>query len=116
MKITVIGSGRWGSFIAWYLNRIGQDVSVYGRKESKEFTHLQETRSNDYIIYPDSIVLTTNINACFESEVIVISIPSQNLYDLMQDLKGLNLENKTFVLCMKGIDTKRHKRLSEIVA
>lgn len=116
MKITVIGSGRWGSFIAWYLDRIGQDVSVYGRKESKEFTHLQETRSNDYIIYPDSIVLTTNINTCFESEVIVISIPSQNLFDLMEDFKALNLKNKIFVLCMKGIDTKRHKRLSEIVA
>ena len=24
MKITVVGSGRWGSFIAWYLDRIGK--------------------------------------------------------------------------------------------
>lgn len=116
MKITVIGSGRWGSFIAWYLDRIGQSVNVYGRSESKDFSHLQTTRSNDYIIYPDSINLTTDINVCLESEVIVISIPSQNLYDLMQELKSLKLENKVFILCMKGIDTKRHKRLSEIVS
>lgn len=116
MKITVIGSGRWGSFIAWYLDRIGQNVSVYGRSESREFSHLQATRTNDYIIYPESINLTTDINVCHESEVIVISIPSQNLFDLMQDFKVLNLKNKIFVLCMKGIDTKRHKRLSEIVS
>ena len=26
MKITVIGPGRWGSCITWYLDRIGNDV------------------------------------------------------------------------------------------
>lgn len=116
MKITVVGSGRWGSFIAWYLDRIGKDVTVYGRTDSNEFIKLLETRSNDYIVYPESIKLTTKIEVLKESEIIVISIPSQNLYDFMQSIKELNLENKTFILCMKGIDIKRHKRLSEIVS
>ena len=31
MKITVIGCGRWGSFIAWYLDKAGHSVSLYGR-------------------------------------------------------------------------------------
>ena len=39
MKITVIGCGRWGSFIAWYLQRIGHDVTLYGRPSSD---HMQE--------------------------------------------------------------------------
>ncbi len=116
MKITVVGSGRWGSFIAWYLNRIGKDVTVYGRTDSIEFMKLLDTRSNDYIVYPDSIKLTTNIEVLKQSKIIIISIPSQNLYDFMQSIKPLNLENKIFVLCMKGIDVKRHKRLSEIVS
>ena len=30
MKITVIGCGRWGSFIAWYLDKVGHSVSLYG--------------------------------------------------------------------------------------
>ena len=62
MKITVVGSGRWGSFIAWYLDRIGKDVTVYGKPDSVEFKKLTLTRSNDYIIYPESIKLTTDIN------------------------------------------------------
>ena len=115
MKITVVGSGRWGSFIAWYLDRIGKDVTVYGQTKSVEFQKLLLTRSNDYIVYPKSIKLTTDINTLKISEVIVISIPSQNLYDFMCSIKNLELENKIFILCMKGIDVKRHKRLSEIV-
>ena len=115
MKITVVGSGRWGSFIAWYLDRIEKDVTVYGKENSLEFNKLIHTRSNDYIIYPGTIKLTTDINVLKENEIIVISIPSQNLYDFMQEIKSLNLTNKIFILCMKGIDIKRHKRLSEIV-
>ena len=38
MKITVIGPGRWGSFIAWYLDSIGHDVTLYGRVSSR---HMQ---------------------------------------------------------------------------
>ena len=33
MKISIIGSGRWGSFIAWYLDKIDKDVTLYGRKK-----------------------------------------------------------------------------------
>ena len=36
-KVTVIGCGRWGSFIAYYLDKIGKDVTLYGRSTSKDF-------------------------------------------------------------------------------
>ena len=29
MRIGVIGCGRWGSFIAWYLDKIGNDVTLF---------------------------------------------------------------------------------------
>ena len=32
MNISVMGCGRWGSFIAWYLGRICIQVTLYGRK------------------------------------------------------------------------------------
>ena len=34
MHITVIGCGRWGSLITWYLDRTGHQVTLYGRPES----------------------------------------------------------------------------------
>ena len=45
-KVLVIGCGRWGTFIAWYLNSLGLDVSLYGRSTSKNMKELQEKRGN----------------------------------------------------------------------
>ena len=36
MKITVIGCGRWGSLITWYLDRMGHDVTLYGMADAPE--------------------------------------------------------------------------------
>ena len=52
MKITVIGCGRWGTFIAWYLDKIGHSVSLYGRKSSAHMQKLIETLSLIHISEP----------------------------------------------------------------
>ncbi|MEE0777153.1 MAG: NAD(P)H-dependent glycerol-3-phosphate dehydrogenase [Bacillota bacterium] len=115
MKITVIGCGRWGSFIAWYLNRIGHEVSLYGRPSSKHMQEFQETGTNGMVTLPKSITLETNLSKATESDVIVISVNSQGLRGLMEELKTFHLEHKIFVLCMKGIEITTGKRLSEVV-
>ena len=48
MKTMVIGCGRWGTFIAWYLNYVKQEVILYGRKDSKNMHQLLKNRTNDY--------------------------------------------------------------------
>lgn len=114
MKITVIGCGRWGSFIAWYLDRIGHSVSLYGRAGSANIERFIAERKNDYIELSDSLTLTTDISAVCESEVVVISIGSQGLEALAKQLAQMNVQDKTFVLCMKGIEIGTGRRLSEI--
>lgn len=115
MKITVIGCGRWGSFIAWYLDKINQEVTLYGRENSKNMRDFLETRKNGLISLTDSVTLTTSLDAVKEAEVIVISINSQGLQGLMEELKQYNLEHKIFVLCMKGIEIGTGRRLSQVV-
>ena len=34
MNVSVLGCGRWGSFIAWYLNKLGFSVTLWGRPGS----------------------------------------------------------------------------------
>lgn len=46
-NIFVIGCGRWGTFIAWYLDKIGHKVSLYGRKQSGHMKRLSDTRKNE---------------------------------------------------------------------
>lgn len=116
MKITVIGCGRWGSFIAYYLDSIGHEVTVYGLKDAPEMIRFLAERKNDLLTFPESVRLSTDKDVIPQAETIVISIGSQGLRGLMAELSELGLKNKNFVLCMKGIEMSTGKRLSEIVA
>lgn len=115
MKITVVGCGRWGSCIAWYLEKIGHTVSLYGRSGSARMQRLLETRKNDCITLPDSLTLTSELSALADAEIIVISIGAQGLRAFCREMQPLGLKNKIFVLCMKGLENTTGKRLSEVV-
>ncbi len=116
MKITVIGCGRWGSFISWYLNNIGHSVTVYGLEDAPSFIELKNKRNNGMLDFPEEIALTSDINCVKDSETIIISIGSQGLRGLCRELYHLGLRNKNFVLCMKGLEIGTGKRLSQIVS
>ena len=116
MKITVIGCGRWGTFIAWYLDKIGHSVSLYGRKSSAHMQKLIETRTNGLVELPETLHLTNDLDAVKDSDVIVISVNSQGLRGLMRELKPFELKNKIFVLCMKGVEIETGMRLSQVCA
>ncbi|MBS5932537.1 MAG: NAD(P)H-dependent glycerol-3-phosphate dehydrogenase [Clostridiales bacterium] len=114
MKITVIGCGRWGSLITWYLDSIGHDITLYGRENSKNMQRFMKERKNDLLVFPESIKLVTDLACVKEAEVIVISVNSQGLQSLMDELKQYELTDKIFVLCMKGIEISTGRRLSQI--
>ncbi len=116
MKITVIGCGRWGSLITWYLDRLGHELTLYGRADSAHMQAFLTSRRNDLLELPLSVKLSTDLSCVQEAEVIVISIGAQGLRALLsEELADFALTNKTFVLCMKGIEISTGKRLSEIV-
>ncbi len=114
-KIFVIGCGRWGSFISWYLDKIGHQVTLYGRDSSPNMCKLKEHRKNEYLELPESIYLTTNFENIVSADIIVISVGAQNLQNLMDELRKYEFKNKIIVLCMKGIEISSGRRLSQIV-
>ena len=114
MKIAVIGCGRWGSLITWYLDSIGHRITLYGRAGSARMERFLSTRSNDLLTLPESVALTTDLSCVQDAEVIIISIGAQGLQALFDELRPFDLKNKTFVLCMKGIEISTGRRLSQI--
>jgi glycerol-3-phosphate dehydrogenase (NAD(P)+) len=114
MKIAVIGCGRWGSLIAWYLDSIKHEVVLYGRESSNNMQRFLKDRKNDLLELPESIRLTTDLESIADAEVIVISVNSQGLQGLMEELKLLQLRKKIIVLCMKGIEITTGRRLSQV--
>lgn len=114
-NIIVVGCGRWGSLITWYLDKVGHNVSLYGRKTSKNMQRFIKERKNDLLSLKESVELTTSLNSILDKEIIIISIDSQGLQSFMDEIKGYDLKNKIFVLCMKGIEISTGRRLTEVL-
>lgn len=116
MNISVLGCGRWGAFIAWYLNKTGHSVMSWGRADSKHLIELQETRCNGMLTFPESLELSSDLEkAVSRAEVIVISISCQSLRSFLADVRKYDITGKSFVLCMKGIEEGTGLRLTQIV-
>ena len=115
-NVFVIGCGRWGTFIAWYLDKIGHMVSLYGREQSDNMKELLETRKNQYLSLPETVNLTTSYKELDKVDYIIISVSAQKLQEVVCELANQFLRGKTIVLCMKGIEIETGRRLSQIAS
>lgn len=118
LNITVIGCGRWGSFLAWYMRRLGNNVTIYGREDSASLNELMRSRKNEYLTLQDDIAFSCDLKTSLESaDTVIISIGAQGLPALAESIKNATPEasDKRYVLCMKGIVENGGKRLSEVM-
>ena len=117
MKVSILGCGRWASFHAWYqANVLGNNVLMWGRGEDQCFIDLSKLRKNGYLELPKSVELTDDLGAALKySDYVIISISSQAMANLSDNIAKHDPKGKTFVLCMKGIDNKTGERLSQIL-
>ncbi|MBE5730601.1 MAG: glycerol-3-phosphate dehydrogenase [Clostridiales bacterium] len=115
MKVSVLGCGRWGSFLAWYNNYIGHDVVSFGREDSPSYKVLKETGKNEWVTLSEGIQLSCDLKYSVErADVIIISINSQGLREFFKQIVKYEYKDKIFVLCMKGIENVTGKRLTEV--
>ena len=62
MNATVIGCGRWGSFIAWYLDNLGYNVMLYGREESEHFFKIRVNNGNGMVKFGPNVRYTEDLD------------------------------------------------------
>lgn len=118
MKISVLGCGRWGTFIAWYLNKINHSVMLWGRESSANMMNLKKFRKNSFLSIDSKIVLSSDLEEALNfSDIIIISISAQSLRSFLESIKQkiFGFKEKTFILCMKGIEKGTGKRLSQVL-
>lgn len=116
-EISVIGSGRWGTFLAWYTaNYCHMDkVKIYSKPDAPDFIELKETRKNPYLSLTDNMSLHEHIAEVLDNDLIIISIGSQHVRSLAKELNGYNIAGKTFLLAMKGLEEPNAKVLSTVM-
>ena len=116
MNISLLGCGRWGSFIGWYLDKIGHNVTIWGLGDSEQFIEIRDTRKNNMLAFRDSINVTDDLEkAVTTADIMIISISSQALRSFIPKVAAFDIKDKKIVLCMKGIEISTGKRLTQIV-
>jgi len=115
MKISVLGTGRWASTNIWIAVRGGHDVMCW----DKFPTDFMQTKKNRYVDLSDSknIICNSNLEETLNyGEIVIISILSQELDNLMQEIKKIKgFETKKYCLAMKGVESTTGRTLSEIM-
>lgn len=118
MKISVFGSGGWGTAVSMLLHENGNEVTLWSAFES-EAAELSRTRRNPLltgVFIPAGIEITSDIGkAAGSMEFAVIATPSFAVRSTAEKLRG-KISEDCIVLCIsKGIEQDSSMRFSEIL-
>ena len=117
MKITVLGSGAWGTALAMLLLENGNDVTLWSYTE-EESTVLRETRENPFlkgVLLPETMKFTTDMAAVKGCGLVVVATPSFAVRSTASKLKELADPGTILVSVSKGIEKNSSLRLSQVI-
>ncbi len=118
MKISILGTGRWASCIAYCMEQNNYDILMWERShDDREESNLFKTHANQYVRLSNKVSFTHSLDDALNfGDIVIISILSQKLDNLMQSVKKVKgYEDKKYCICMKGIEAATGRRLSEIL-
>jgi glycerol-3-phosphate dehydrogenase (NAD(P)+) len=119
MKISVLGSGGWGSALAKVLIDNDHEVTLWSKFED-EIQKIRDLGENPDklpgIKLPESLILTSDIQVAIHgAHLIVIAVPSSFVRSTCELIKPYVLEDQLFVNVAKGIEDKTLMTLEELV-
>ncbi len=118
MKITVLGSGGWGTALALLLLRNGHEVTLWSYTESESAT-LRTKRENPVlpgIALPEELALTSDL-ACAEGrDVVVMATPSFAVRSTAAQAAARLSEGTVIVSVSKGIEENTSLTLTQVIA
>ena len=117
MKVSILGSGSWGTALAQVLSDNKHEVLVWGINED-EIRDINVNNKNSAFFEAslnEDIVATTNIEDIKDSECIVLAVPSKAIEDVIK--RALTVLDKPayFINVAKGFHPISHKRLSVVI-
>ena len=118
MRVTVFGSGAWGTAIALLLHDNGHDVVMWTKFE-QEAEAIRQTHENKLlpgVKLPGSIHVTADLDkAAQEVEAAIFATPSFAVRETAEALRG-KLRDNCVVICMsKGIEKDTSKLFTAIL-
>ena len=118
-RISVLGTGGWGTALSIVLRNKGHKVSLWGATpEYVEYLkkHRENTKYLKGIKIPSDLNITSNIdNVQNEADVIVVAIPTPYVRKILESFKNCYVPGTPFVSVTKGIENETLMLGSEII-
>jgi len=117
MKVSVLGSGGWGTALAMLLLENGHQVTLWSYME-EESEHLRKAGENPLlpdVILPAGLIYTSDMNCVMDCEVVILAAPSFGVRETARRLKHLLKPDMTLVSVSKGIEKETSLRMSEVI-
>ncbi len=118
-KIAVLGDGAWGCTLAILLSDNKFNVHLWGAFPDYIDTMKKKRENVKFlpgIIIPSTIVLSSSLEeVLFDSDIIILSTPSQFLREILVKAKPLIAPKAILLNTSKGLEIGSFKRMSEII-
>ena len=117
MKITVVGSGAWGTALAISLCKNGHDVTLWARSAERAEA-MAMTRSNPRlpgITLPEELNISAEFSCVAGARLVVIASPSHAIRQVCGQIAKYLDENAVLVSVTKGIEPGTLLRMSQVV-
>lgn len=118
-KVSVIGSGSWGTALAIMLDKYGHDVTIWARKE-EAVQEIRKTGENKRYLpgipVEKSIFVTSDMaEGVKDAEIIISAVPSKAVRETMTKFSPFFQEGQVIVNVAKGLEQGSLLRLSEVI-
>jgi len=117
LKISVLGSGSWGTALAVSLIKNKHDVTLHSihNKKSEVIKKLGENPNLPGIKLPDSLKLSDEFSELKSAEAVFFAQPSFATRSTAEAVKEAISPDAVLVSCSKGFESKTSLRLSQIL-
>ena len=117
MKVSVLGSGGWGTALALVLLENGHEVTLWSYTE-EESRRLRETRENPMlkgVALPEELQLTSDLSCVKDCKAVVLATPSFAVRTTARQVKELVEPGTVLVTVSKGIEKDTSLVLSQVI-
>lgn len=117
MKITVVGSGAWGTALALVLVENGHQVTLWSHR-AEVATQMQKTGISPTlkgVALPDKLTVTNDIKTAHESGCVVMVTPSFAVRETAKMLREVVGDNTMIITASKGIEASTSLRMSQMI-